>query len=441
MMREDFDQLAQAVCVPMPGVDRVTLFYSAESSDFIRFNRAVVRQATHVSQRYGTVSVVAGARQATGRVTLTGDVAADTRALLAERAQLIAQLPLVPEDAFLQLPTEVVATERDAGGELPTATQVIDAVASHAAGADLVGFYAGGPVARGFADSRGQRNWHRVESFHFEWCLYRSGDQAVKSAYAGSHWDEAAFAAKVAAAREQVELLARPRKTLPPGEYRAYFSPVAVADLLSTLSWGGFGHKDVQTGVGTLIQARRGQAQFHSSVSLVEDTAQGIAPRFQSDGFVKPDSVTLVQAGRVAETLVSPRSAKEYGAPVNGANAEESPESLAMAGGDLAPSDVLRTLGTGVYISDLHYLNYSDRQACRMTGMTRFACFWVENGKLVAPITVMRFDDSLLRMFGSGLVALTQVSELVPDSATYEERHLRSVTAPGALVEGFRFTL
>jgi predicted Zn-dependent protease len=440
-MRAGFDHLADAVCRPVPGIDRVTLYYSAESSDFIRFNKAAVRQATHVSQHYGTVSVVAGARQASSRIALTGDRAADAAALLAERALLVGELPLVPEDAYLQLPPDVVSTERDAAGDLPAAGDLIAAVLSHAAGTDLVGFYAGGPMARGFADSRGQRNWHRVASFHFEWCLYRSGDQAVKSAYAGSHWDEATFAAKVAAAREQVELLARPRKTLAPGGYRAYFSPVAVADLLATLSWGGFGHKDVQTGVSTLIEAHRKGARFHPSVTLVEDTAHGIAPRFQSDGFVKPDAVLLVEAGRVAGTLVSPRSAKEYACDANGASPEESPESLAMAGGGLHPADVLRALDTGVYISDLHYLNYSDRQACRMTGMTRFACFWVENGRLVAPVAVMRFDDSLLRMFGDGLLALTQVPELVPDSATYEERHLRSVTAPGALVEGFRFTL
>ncbi|MDF2465267.1 MAG: hypothetical protein K0Q43_3502 [Ramlibacter sp.] len=441
MMRAEFDHLADAVCQPVGGIDRVTLYYSAESSDFIRFNKTAVRQATHVSQQYGTVSVIAGARQAASRIALTGERATDVKALLAERALLIGELPLVPEDAFLQLPDEVLSTEREAAGQLPSAAELIDAVVSHGAGTDLVGFYAGGPVARGFADSRGQRNWHRVESFHFEWCLYRSGDQAVKSAYAGNHWDEATFAAKVAAAREQVELLAHPRKALPPGEYRVYFSPVAVADLLYTLSWGGFGHKDVQTGVSTLIKAHRREAVFAPSVVLVEDTASGIAPRFQSDGFVKPDSVPLVVTGRVADTLVSPRSAKEYGCTANGAHAGEAPESLSMAGGSLHPADALAALDTGVYISDLHYLNYSDRQACRMTGMTRFACFWVENGKLVAPISVMRFDDSLLRMFGGGLLGLTQVPELVPDSATYEERHLRSVTAPGALVEGFRFTL
>jgi predicted Zn-dependent protease len=440
-MRPYFETLADAVCEPVAGMDRIALFYSAESSDFIRFNRAAVRQATHVSQRYGSVSVVAGARQATGRITLSGDAQADVQSLLAERALLIAQLPLVPEDAFLQLPSAIASTDRDADGALPSAGQVIDAVTVHAAGTDLVGFYAGGPVVRGFADSRGQRNWHRVESFHFEWCLYRGGDQAVKSAYAGTHWDESAFAAKVAAAREQVELLARPRKTLAPGEYRVYFSPVAVADLLGTLSWGGFGHKDLKTGVSTLTLAHRGEAAFHPSVSLVEDTAEGIAPRFQADGFVKPASVALIQSGAIAGTLVSPRTATEYGIPANGANGSESPDSLAMAGGSLPPSGVVRALGTGVYISDLHYLNYSDRQACRMTGMTRFACFWVEDGQLIAPIQVMRFDDSLLRMFGPGLIGLTETPELVPDSATYEERHLRSVTAPGALVEGFRFTL
>ncbi|HTH78180.1 MAG TPA: metallopeptidase TldD-related protein, partial [Ramlibacter sp.] len=326
-------------------------------------------------------------------------------------------------------------------GRLPNSRAVIDAVAKHAKETDFVGFYAGGPMARGFADSRGQRNWHRVESFQFDWCLYRSGDKAVKSSYAGTMWEEASFAARMSAAREQLALLGRPVKTLDPGEYRVYFSPVAVADLLGTLSWGGFGHKDLQTGVSTLVRAHRGQAKFNRSVTLVEATAEGIAPRFQPDGFVKPSSVALVKNGELAQTLVSPRSAREYKVAANGANSQESPDSLAMTGGELAATDVLEALDTGVYISDLHYLNYSDRQACRMTGMTRFACFWVEKGRIVAPISVMRFDDSLLRMFGEGLVALTHDAELVPDNSTYGERALRSVTAPGAIVEGFRFTL
>lgn len=440
-MQQDFNHLADAVCAPAAGAARVSLTFSAEASDFIRFNRASIRQATHVEQRYGSVSVVADGRRATGSLSLSGNLAADIQALLAERATLLAQLPLIPQDKYLLLPAAPVCSERTARGDLPTAGQVIDAVCRHAADTDLVGFYAGGPVVRAYADSQGQRNWHDVDSFLFEWSLYRGGDQAVKSSYAGSRWNDAQFAARMAQARDQCELLARPRKTLEPGDYRVYFSPVAVAELLGTLAWGGFGLKAVKTGVSTLIQLHRGDAVLHPSVTLTEATATGIAPSFQENGFIKPDAVPLVAAGRIAGNLTAPRSAMEYGLAANGSDAEEAPEALAMAAGELPEAAALETLGTGVYISNLHYLNYSDRQACKMTGMTRFACFWVENGRLVAPIDVMRFDDSFIRMFGPGLVALTDTAQLQPDNATYGSRYLRSISAPGAIVEGFRFTL
>ena len=440
-MKAYFEQLVDAVCCDTAGAERVSLAFSAEASDFIRFNRASVRQATHVEQRYGSVSVVAGGRRATGSLSLTGDLAADTQALLAERSTLVAQLPLVPHDKYLLLPATPVSSQRSSSGRLPTASDLIEAVRRHAGQTDLVGFYAGGPVVRAFADSRGQRNWHEVDSFLFEWSLYREGDQAVKSSYAGTVWDDSQLAAKMVQAREQWAMLARPIKTLAPGDYRVYFSPVAVAELLGTLSWGGFGLKAVKTGVSTLTKLHRGEAALHPSFSLTEATAGGIAPSFQDDGFVKPEAVPLIEAGRIAGNLTAPRSAMEYGMATNGSNADESPESLALAAGMLPESGILRTLGTGVYISNLHYLNYSDRQACRMTGMTRFACFWVENGELVAPIAVMRFDDSFIRMFGQGLVALTDSAELVPDNATYGARQLRSISAPGAIVEGFRFTL
>ena len=53
----------------------------------------------------------------------------------------------------------------------------------------------------------------------------------------------------------------------------------------------------------------------------------------------------------------------------------------------------------------------------------------------------MRFDDDVLRLLGSGLVALTDAPEFTPESDTYGGRQLGSVTAPAAVVEGFRLTL
>ena len=439
--KSHFHELADSVCVPVPGADRVTLYLAAESSDFIRFNHAAVRQATHVSQGYATLAVTRGQRRVEAQLSLTGRMELDASALLAERAALLSQLANVPEDPYLLQPEDIACSSRHETGSLPGANALVATVTGAAQGTDFVGFYAGGPVVRAYADSRGQRHWHHVESFHFDWCLYQQADKAVKMAYAGTHWDAGEFARRLEAGAQRLPLLAREPRHLEPGAYRAYFTPTAMAELLGTLSWGGFGAMARRTGTSSLSRLEHRDAALHPAVSITEDTARGIAPAFTADGFAKPACVSLVEGGQATGTLNSPRSARQYGLPANGAGAAESPESLHLAPGTLPEDEVLRALDTGLYVSNLWYLNYSDRQACRMTGMTRFACFWVEGGEPVAPLAVMRFDDSFLRMFGEGLVALTDRAESIPQSDTYKQRLLSSVTTPGALVDGWRLTL
>ena len=73
--------------------------------------------------------------------------------------------------------------------------------------------------------------------------------------------------------------------------------------------------------------------------------------------------------------------------------------------------------------------------------MTRFASFFVENGEIQAPLNVMRFDDTIYRIFGGNLLALTKERHFLLDPLTYEGRSSDSARVPGALVEGLRFTL
>jgi hypothetical protein len=138
--------------------------------------------------------------------------------------------------------------------------------------------------------------------------------------------------------------------------------------------------------------------------------------------------VTLIRGGRYGECLASARSAREYDVPVN--SAVERAESLDMAAGDLAAERIPEALGTGVLISNLWYCNYSDRNHCRITGMTRYACLWVENGQPVAPVNVMRFDESLFHILGDRLEAITREREHILDNATYERRCHTSAACP-----------
>jgi predicted Zn-dependent protease len=212
-------------------------------------------------------------------------------------------------------------------------------------------------------------------------------------------------------------------------------------EIASMLCWGGFSGRALATRQSCLFRLKDGAAALDPSVQFSENTAEGIAPGFQDEGFARPAAVSLVADGRMTGALVNPRTAREFALAHNGANASEVPESLEMAAGNLSAADALAALDTGLYIGNLWYLNFSDRPACRLTGMTRFASFWVEAGRIVAPVDVMRFDDSVFRLLGRELVGLTSERELLVNSDTYCERNVNSMRLPGAVVGEMAFTL
>jgi predicted Zn-dependent protease len=440
-MREYFHALADHVqSLARPG-EVIVSWLAAEESDFIRFNRSRVRQAVAVRQALWTVTLTQGKRRLDAQVTLAGNLAADRETLGAFVARLREGFADVPEDPYLLLEEDVRQSAHESAGSLADPAQVIESVMAAGQGLDLVGFYAGGPVFRGFANSLGTRHWHASRNFNFSWCLYHDRDKAVKTSYAGADWEREVFAAKMRFAREQLQRLAERPRTLEPGAYRAYIAPAAMNELLGMLSWAGFGLKSRNTKQSALIRMADQGARLSPMVSIAENTREGVACAFQREGFVRPPAVELVASGALAQPLVSPRSAREYGVATNGANAQETPESLDLAAGSLPESEALKALGTGIYVGNLWYLNFSDRSACRLTGMTRFASFWVENGEIRAPLNVMRFDDTAYRVLGANLEALTRERDLVMDDNTYGERSTSSVRTPGALVREFALTL
>jgi predicted Zn-dependent protease len=438
-VKEAFFQLAAGLAASLRREEVLLCNLSAERSDFVRFNRAQVRQAGSVEQRYLVLRLVRGRRHALASLALSGTDAdeAACKNVLADLREALEGLPEDPWLLFNEVPRSSDSVRR---GAVPVAENVVDAVLEEAKGKDFVGIYAGGTIWRGFANSLGQRNWHEVDSFNLDWSLYREADQAVKTGYAGFAWDAEAFAAKMAEASAQVELLGLPRRDVPPGEYRAYLAPRALEEIVGLLGWGAFSARSRETKQSPLLRMQAG-ATLSPLVGMAENVAEGVSADFQAEGFLKPPRVELIREGRLGDPLVSPRSAKEYGLETNGANGGESPEALDFSPGHLGDKEILETLDRGLYISNLWYLNYSDRPAGRITGMTRFATFWVEGGRIVAAASPLRFDDSLYRLFGENLVALTRERELLLDPSTYGSRSTRSARLPGALVRSMRFTL
>lgn len=440
-MQDYFNDVTSYLETLLRGDEVITSSFDAEESDFVRFNRNEIRQAGRVVQREISIDLIDRGRHANGQVSLSGEMETDRGRLKRLVEDLRGMIPHLPEDPFLLYSEEVRSSEKHGEDRVPRGTDAVAQVLEAGKGKDLVGMYAAGGIYSGFANSLGQRNWFDTHSFNLDWSLYHQKDKAVKSAYAGFSWSQPELVAKIDSAAEQLGVLTRSPRTIDPGRYRVYLSPVALYDLLQTVSWGGFGLKDHRTKQTTLLKMVQEGLELHPSVSIQENTEEGVAPNFQSAGFIKPPKVDLIEGGCFRNCLVSPRSAKEYGVHTNGASLYEAPESIEMSAGGLPRAEVLQKLGHGLYINNVWYLNYSDRPACRITGMTRFATFWVENGKIVAPVNVMRFDETIYRMLGSNLIDLTAERDLILDADTYERRSTTSGRVPGALVEEFHLTL
>ena len=438
-MQSYFYPLVDSLTALARGSETLLLYLQAEESDFVRFTKGKIRQAGGVKQINLSIDLVDGQKCASMSLSLQGDLDADIAAATREIETLRAQLPSLPDDPYILYNTDVQNSEQIALSKLPETAAIIDTIIDTGQRFDMVGIYAAGHIYRGFANSLGQRNFFSTAPYHLDWCFYAHGDKAVKKSLGGFEWDPAAYDAKVALAEQALAVVNAEPKTIDPGEYRVYLSPAALGEMTDVMGWNGFSAQARELKNTCVLPMMQSGATLHESVTMRQNTVGGIAPAFSPAGYILPDSVTLIDHGKLADPLVSPRTSAEFHLPVNAAG--ENPNSLELDAGTIATSDVLSHLNEGVFCNTLWYLNFSDMPAGRITGMTRFATFWVENGQITAPLNVMRFDETLTRALGENLDALTAEREFLPSPMTYEQRSTGSNHLPGAIINNFRFTL
>ncbi len=430
---------ARAQGLLRPG-EHVLLAYAGEDSDFVRFNHARIRQAGQVSQGLLTIELIRSHRHASVSCRLGADRGSDgdSADLGALIAGLRAQLTALAEDPHLLYSESAAGSVREEPAPPPASAAALEVLLADG-DLDLVGLWASGSIQRGFASSFGQRSWHRVHTFNASWSCHPAADRSASGAYAGTAFAAAELARRVAATRTECAGLARPAAAIAPGRYRTYFAPAAVRELLALLGWDGFSLKAQRARTSPLLRLAQGDARLHAGITLSEDRAGGLAPCFTATGFATPAQVPLITEGALDQPLVGPRSAREFSLTPNAE--DESPHSLALAAGELPSAQALARLGRGLWLGHLWYCNFSDPNACRITGLTRFACWWVEDGEIRAPLPVMRFDDSIYGLFGERLLGITAEREQLQSDSTYGERSLDSMLLPGLLVEDLALTL
>ncbi len=440
-MEHSFNQVCDEILNQLHSDEQLIISFAGENSVFIRFNNAKIRQIGHVDDASISLNLMKNGKSCRGGCTFRGEKQIDIPRVQQELHRLRDEVDELPIDPFIVLPEDHGSTREVNTGNILSDDAIVNAVLPVIQGVDFTGIWASGPMFRGSANSAGQRHWFSTETYSLDYSLITPDEKMVKGTYAGSDWNQEKFESHFERKKSQLEVMKQPAKSLTPGKYRTCLAPAAVADIVGMFSWGGLGEASIQQGDSSLCKMRRENFILSPMLNLSEDFRSGMVPRFNSNGEICPEYLQLFKNGNLENTLVSTRTAKEYNCTTNFAEDGEYLRTPVMNTGKLKDEDTLKEISTGLYLSNLHYLNWSDRIGGRITGMTRYACFWVEDGEIKAPIENMRFDDSIYNFLGDRLVAVTENSEYIPEVQTYEGRSPGGTTAPGIVIDGFELTL
>ena len=428
----------------LSGDEQLSLALHSEESEFIRFNHSKVRQNTSVNQHELTLQFQSNNKSYKATSMLNLNLDNDRKTLLELIGGIRRDLSLIDENPKVVKMENHGVSEVFKKSQRPSTHDIIKKINAQYSDSDLAGLYCAGPVRQASLNSTGQFHYFENDHFFFDYSIY-DGPRAAKGFYSEDVWNDKVFADTAGLLKNTLSLLNKPQIKIKPGSYRTFLAPMAVAEIVQIFNWRAVSRSSFEQGFAPLKKLYTRENLLSPLFSLTENNDLGLNSHFNSQGEISPKNLPVIENGELKNFLINSATAKEYNLVSNNADAgqwnNEAMRSIDVRAGTLNEKDVLTQLGTGLYLTNLHYINWSDPQAARITGMTRFACFWVENGEIAGPIQDLRFDDTLYNLFGRELIDLTNQQSTFISTSTYQKRSLGGMKTPGLLLKNMNFTL
>jgi len=178
----------------------------------------------------------------------------------------------------------------------------------------------------------------------------------------------------------------------------------------------------------SFLRDRLGKQVLKAGVNVIDDPSilrgAGSQP-FDGEG-VKSRRLAMVEDGVLQQWFLSTALGRELGFQTNGRGTRSgnslsaSPTNLSLEPGDKSPEELMREIGTGLYVTEL-----IGQGVNMVTGeYSRGASgFWIENGEIAYPVSQVTIAGNLKDMF----LSMTPANDL---------DRLYSIAAPSILVEG-----
>ena len=226
-----------------------------------------------------------------------------------------------------------------------------------------------------------------------------------------------------------------------PGAYTVILEEDAVADMLSTLAYLGFGALAVQEG-RSFMNDRFGQQITGENITIWDDGCdpRGLMMPFDYEGVPK-QCVTLIKKG-IAKGVVhdSFTAGREEGQVSTGHSLPMPntfgpyPDNLFMAPGHATKEDMLASTEWGIWVTRFHYTNTVHPVKTVLTGMTRDGTFLIEKGQIIRPLKNLRFTQSILEAFSRAEMLGSKLKLVKSDWGN------SATCVPAAKLHEFQFT-
>ncbi len=257
----------------------------------------------------------------------------------------------------------------------------------------------------------------------------------VINSFGGTSLDSFSTEQFVADLVRKIEWATLPVTDVDPGDYTVVLAPHAVHTFLSYLLSGASGEA-LDNGT-SFFEGKEGKEIFPSSVFVASrpDHPRLVAFPYNGDGHIARP-LSFIDKGIFRDFVMNHYYAHKLNRPKNGSVGIAA---LVMEPGDRSLDEMIASVERGLYISNLHYMNFINRKETSVTGVTRDGTFLIEKGKIVKVVNNLRYTVKISSVF-ENLAAIENAQQVVPTSDNYFEFDISAGLVPHILTKNFKIS-
>ena len=221
--------------------------------------------------------------------------------------------------------------------------------------------------------------------------------------------------------------------------------PYFFGPIFEWLGFFGFNGLFVERGE-SFIAGKIGQKVMGDNITIKDDPFDkrtgNLGFAFDFEGRPRK-SLVLIENGVAKSAVYDTALAKQWGKeptgnalPPSSRSEGAAPFDLVVEGGETSIEEMIKSSQRPtLWITKLHYLGMKHYQTATMTGVVQHGTFLIENGKVVAPVENLRFEESIPE-------ALKRVEAMSPSRLVFDPRVFGSpsgLALPAMKIKEFRF--